>query len=43
MQNSGEAPKKGFFKETRRFVIIDDGVHVERDVWGIAHTRGAIK
>jgi hypothetical protein len=33
----------GLFEETRRFVIIDDGVHVGRDLCGIAHTRGAIK
>ncbi len=33
----------GIFEETHRFVIIDDGVHVGRDVWGITHTRGAIK
>jgi hypothetical protein len=33
----------GFFEETLRFVIINDGVHVVRDVWRIAHTRGAIK
>jgi hypothetical protein len=35
--------EEGFFEETRRFVIIDHGVHVVRDVLGIAHTRGAIK
>jgi hypothetical protein len=33
----------GIFEETRRFVVIDDGVHVVRDIWGIAHTRGVIK
>ncbi len=33
----------GIFEETRRFIIINDGVHVGRDIWGIAHTRGAIK
>ncbi len=34
----------GIFEETRRFVIVDDGVHSWRDVDGIAHKRGgAIK
>ncbi len=35
---------RGIFEETRRFAIVDDGVHSWRDVDGIAHARGgAIK
>ncbi len=34
----------GIFEETRRIIIVDDGVHSWREVDGIAHTRGgAIK
>ncbi len=34
----------GIFEETRRFIIVDDGVHSWRNVDGIAHARGgAIK
>ncbi len=34
----------GIFEETRRFVIVDDGIHSWRDVDGIAHARwGAVK
>ncbi len=34
---------EGIIEGTCRFVIIDDSVHVGRDILGIAHTRGAIK
>ncbi len=30
----------GIFEETRRFIIVNDGIHSWRDVDGIAHARG---
>ncbi len=32
----------GIFEETRRFVIVDEGIHSWRDVDGIAHIRGGV-
>ena len=37
---SGRGLRGSFFEETRHFVIIDDGVHFQRDLGGVTHAIG---